>query len=172
MNRHARENGLRVAPFSGRARSGDAVEPRVSVTIRTPASMVDAVAYVDKLLFDSSWCWCTTGVPEAFPGIGGRPRSVRSFRRRYDDQPSAPRRPLAGPDAESHHSGQGRQGRRDSNPQPPVLETGALPVEPRPYDDPPQRSIHGKPYADVRARRIKVNGPPGRRVYGVGPRRV
>src|SRR2546423_11720268 len=28
----------------------------------------------------------------------------------------------------------GRQGRRDSNPQPPVLETGALPVELRPSD--------------------------------------
>ena len=25
------------------------------------------------------------------------------------------------------------QGRRDLNPQPPVLETGALPIEPRPF---------------------------------------
>ena len=28
------------------------------------------------------------------------------------------------------------QGRRDSNPQPPVLETGALPFEPLPYERP------------------------------------
>src|SRR5487761_2023182 len=30
------------------------------------------------------------------------------------------------------------QGRRDSNPQPPVLETGALPIEPLPFAAPPR----------------------------------
>ena len=33
-------------------------------------------------------------------------------------------------------SGPAGQGRRDSNPQPPVLETGALPVELRPFTVP------------------------------------
>jgi hypothetical protein len=31
------------------------------------------------------------------------------------------------------------QGRRDSNPQPPVLETGALPIEPLPSVDAPEK---------------------------------
>ena len=34
----------------------------------------------------------------------------------------------------SARSGPVLQGRRDSNPQPPVLETGALPIEPLPFE--------------------------------------
>ena len=42
----------------------------------------------------------------------------------------------------------GLQGRRDSNPQPPVLETGALPVELRPFAHPQRRSAaSGSPCA-------------------------
>ena len=37
------------------------------------------------------------------------------------------------------------QGRRDSNPQPPVLETGALPIEPLPFDPGQDRCRAEKP---------------------------
>src|SRR5699024_1848381 len=44
------------------------------------------------------------------------------------------------------------QGRRDSNPQPPVLETGALPIEPLPFG-PPRRgaTARGRPHLTPRA---------------------
>ena len=47
-----------------------------------------------------------------------------------------PRRQRRGERLQSWTNHTATQGRRDSNPQPPVLETGALPIEPLPYGDP------------------------------------
>ncbi|GEM_PF-1482092 len=67
------------------------------------------------------------------------------------------------------------QGRRDSNPQPPVLETGALPIEPLPFvpTSDPGVGVGGRyePEATsgVRASRRGGLGSPGLLVVHVGP---
>ena len=56
------------------------------------------------------------------------------------------------------------QGRRDSNPQPPVLETGALPIEPLPYGAPGReglRSVRPSPSGTP-----KAGGHTERQAYG------
>jgi hypothetical protein len=63
------------------------------------------------------------------PGVVHREwfRSKRA-KTRYQVRPSSPRLKTRGPREQAFRL----QGRRDSNPEPPVLETGALPVELRP----------------------------------------
>ena len=61
------------------------------------------------------------------------------------------------------------QGRRDSNPQPPVLETGALPIELLPFGGRTDPTVAA---TDAGHASAGVRRPPDRRVYGVGPPQV